>query len=114
MPTKPPSYRPPGIPGMGASTKAKLDARAIRASARWVKLRRIILANEPLCQHPDCIPRKPAIDVHHIKPLDQYPELAFDMANLATLCRACHVTITHAERRGPVAPIKWVRMDVQP
>lgn len=28
--------------------------------------------------------------VHHIKPVDQHPELRLDWDNLRSLCRACH------------------------
>lgn len=31
-----------------------------------------------------------ATEVHHIKHADEYPELAFDLDNLISLCKACH------------------------
>jgi 5-methylcytosine-specific restriction endonuclease McrA len=31
-----------------------------------------------------------AKEVHHIKHLEDYPELAFDDNNLISLCSACH------------------------
>lgn len=30
------------------------------------------------------------LEVDHIKPLEQYPELATDIDNLRTLCKDCH------------------------
>ena len=33
---------------------------------------------------------RPAVVVHHIKHVDEYPELAFDGDNLVSLCQACH------------------------
>lgn len=31
-----------------------------------------------------------AVEVHHIKPVDEYPELAYEDSNLVSLCHACH------------------------
>jgi 5-methylcytosine-specific restriction endonuclease McrA len=43
-----------------------------------------------------------AKEVHHIKHLDDYPELAFDDNNLISLCSACHRKM-HPEKgiQGP-------------
>lgn len=44
----------------------------------------------------------PAIEVHHIKHADEYPELAMDPANMISLCRACH-NAQHPEKgRGGI------------
>lgn len=37
--------------------------------------------------------------VHHIKPLRDAPELALDLANLVSLCDACHDE-AHPEKHG--------------
>lgn len=34
--------------------------------------------------------RRDAVEVHHIKPVDEYPEMAFLSSNLVSLCHACH------------------------
>ena len=34
--------------------------------------------------------RRPAEIVHHIKPVEEWPELAYIDANLISLCRKCH------------------------
>ena len=39
----------------------------------------------------------PADTAHHIKHLDEYPELAYDVKNGRALCRACH-NKEHPER----------------
>jgi 5-methylcytosine-specific restriction enzyme A len=90
------------------ATRRKLDpalalAARIRNSAQWQKVRAQHRAIEPLCRDPfgrhtllpafnDCS--------HHIKPLATYPELAFDLSNLAGLCTACHARVGGMERRG--------------
>ena len=33
---------------------------------------------------------RPATQVHHIKPIEEAPELKLDMDNLISLCMACH------------------------
>lgn len=41
-----------------------------------------------------------ATQVHHIKHLDEYPELRLDDENLVSLCLACH-NHEHPEKRKP-------------
>lgn len=31
-----------------------------------------------------------ATEVHHVRPLEDYPGLALDLDNLESLCRRCH------------------------
>ena len=38
---------------------------------------------------------KRKLDVHHIKPVKYYPELAADPRNLITVCRRCHLRECH-------------------
>ena len=38
-----------------------------------------------------------SVDVHHIKPLKEYPELALDPDNLEALCKRCHAKETRQE-----------------
>lgn len=51
-----------------------------------------------------------SLDVDHIKELDSYPELAFDMDNLVTLCVSCHNKKHNRYQRGkpfPKKETKW-------
>ncbi|HWQ26046.1 MAG TPA: FAD-dependent thymidylate synthase [Chlorobaculum sp.] len=69
------------------------------------------------CQH--CGARGGKLHVHHIKPVSEHPEFAFDMDNLTTLCENCHHEI-HAIRgdakiwrqkhRGNALTVKWVKV----
>lgn len=60
----------------------------------WLKCRAVILKRDGYrCQ--SCKRRNPKIPVpantvHHIKPLDEYPELALDEDNLESICPSCH------------------------
>src|SRR5690554_2336937 len=37
--------------------------------------------------------------VHHVKPLEDYPELALDINNLTSLCNTCHEQIEKRRQR---------------
>lgn len=53
-----------------------------------------------LCQ--DCArygKRTPATVAHHDKPIDEYPELAYDLNNGRALCDGCH-NKRHPEKGG--------------
>ncbi|HEY8450600.1 MAG TPA: HNH endonuclease, partial [Bacillota bacterium] len=70
--------------------------------ANWLKLRRIILAREPLCR--PCREQgrvTPAEHVHHIVPLRAGG--TNDESNLMPVCQACHNRLT-AEERKQVIP----------
>lgn len=59
---------------------------------RWKKKRNAILRRDRY----KCVRcarygiSRQATEVHHIKPVDEYPELAFEDRNLLSLCHACH------------------------
>jgi len=61
-------------------------------SAKWRRKREAILRRDQY-RCVEC--RKfgrlaEATIVHHIKPYEEYPELAFESSNLESLCTACH------------------------
>ena len=61
-------------------------------SSAWRRCRKeILIRDNYLCQY--CLQNKkiiPADTVHHIKLLEDYPELALEPANLISLCSLCH------------------------
>lgn len=70
-------------------------------SKRWrEKSRRILRRDGYVCQECRKYGRKTeATIVHHIKHVDEYPELAWDNNNLISLCTACHNKM-HPEKGG--------------
>lgn len=75
--------------------------------ARWLKLRRSKLTNDPLCE--ECKERgkvTAAVEVHHIIPVERglsYTEkarLMYDYKNLRSLCHNCHIEVHRAIGRG--------------
>ena len=72
---------------------------AYTKGGRWRKVRAKKLRQNPVCENPFDIPDhiEAAREVHHKKPVRQFPELAFDMENLTSLCIPCHHRI-HNER----------------
>lgn len=80
-------------------------AHPFYATEAWQRVRRLALARDGgMCQ--DCMqdfgsglksrPRRATL-VHHIKPREDYPELALDLANLVSLCSVCHAA-RHPEK----------------
>ena len=68
-------------------------------SAKWRKKRTVVLARDQYrcveCKKYGRI--REATIVHHIKPYEEYPELAFVSSNLESLCAACHAK-AHPEK----------------
>jgi len=82
-----------------------LEAKKIRSSKRWQDLRAKKLRQNPLCSDPFKNHLKAKIpvlarQVNHIKPLADFPELAFSMQNLASICTSCHAGVSMLERKG--------------
>ena len=50
-----------------------------------------------------------ATEVHHVKPVDTYPELALDINNLEPLCRDCH-DATRRRRDEAGIPARVIRI----
>ena len=72
-------------------------------SGRWPAVRRHHLEREPACV---ACGRSKDLEVHHIKPYRDHPELELDAGNLITLCAdPCHFVFGHlldyARRANP-------------
>lgn len=69
----------------------------------WRRVRKMVLQRDHyLCQlkiSEGCT--KIANTVHHIKPLEDYPELALDMSNLTSCCYFCHEATKSKSRPLP-------------
>jgi 5-methylcytosine-specific restriction endonuclease McrA len=88
---------------MTAGRIAKTDARASAAARgyghRWRRLRRIVLAQEPLCRMCTAVGRTTAaVVVDHIKAKRDGGTDARE--NLQPLCSTCHDAIKQAEEKG--------------
>lgn len=72
-------------------------------SEKWKRKRKSILARDSYkCQICKRYGKaREATEVHHIKHVDEYPELAYVDSNLVSLCRACH-NKQHPEKGGRV------------
>jgi 5-methylcytosine-specific restriction enzyme A len=59
--------------------------------ATWQRLRRLVLAEEPLCRPCVAAGRTtPAAHVHHSIPVREAPELRLVRSNLVPVCVPCH------------------------
>ena len=62
-------------------------------SGRWATVRRQHLEREPTCV---ACGRSKDLEVHHIQPYHERPELELDPENLVTLCAdPCHLVFGH-------------------
>lgn len=72
------------------------------SSGRWKKLRSLIIKRDQgVCQR--CLIKYGIINsnnlqVHHIKPRIEYPELMFEESNLITLCKTCNLQLGTSEK----------------
>lgn len=79
-------------------------------TARWLRLRRLRLSEQPLCPVCRAAGRtRPATEVHHVRPVEaartlgEKERLMFDPHNLRPLCRSCHVAAHQAMGKGTKA-----------
>lgn len=72
--------------------KRDLKKEGFYHSKEWRRLRVIALQRDHYtCQlrlSPNCT--RVATTVHHVKPVDEFPELALDINNLMSTCFNCH------------------------
>lgn len=76
------------------TSRSERDPRS--ASARgydrqWRKMRVHVLADQPICELCEELGYvSPAMEVHHIHPISQRPDLRLERSNLMALCIPCH------------------------
>lgn len=67
------------------------DVRRLYRTARWTRLRAVVLSEEPVCRACLDAGRVTAgVDVDHIVPHRGDLRLFWDRENLQALCHACH------------------------
>ena len=77
-------------------------SRDVHNTRRWRRLRRSILAGEPLCRRCSAEGRtRAAEEVDHVVPIGR-GGAAWDPDNLQPLCRACHEAKSAREHRAAV------------
>ena len=86
-----------------ASDPRLAEAKRVRSSARWQKVRKMVLQDAPLCAdiygtHAAQGRIEIATQVDHIVGLTQGGE-AFAVENLQSLCTRCHGRKTQGEQR---------------
>jgi len=78
------------------------ERQDIYNTPEWVRLRHAKFLAQPLCEMCEMEGRAvPADDIHHIVSFMTVPDgdarkaLAYDMDNLMSLCRQCHLKVHH-------------------
>jgi 5-methylcytosine-specific restriction enzyme A len=78
-----------------------------KRSSKWPTIRKKHLENQPKCAA--CGGNK-TLEVHHIKPFNENPELELDLNNLITLCESrdngvvCHLLFGHLGNYRTINP----------
>ena len=107
MPRKSPTHSAQQVhteAGLAAAQQRKIPSeQAVYKSRRWAQLRARVLRQQPWCAdplgwHAAVQELRPAVQVDHIVPLRQRPELAYVRSNLQGLCHQCHAKKTHGQR----------------
>lgn len=70
----------------------------------WEQLRRRFLTKHPMCQVPGCGTH--SIEVDHILPIRQWPELRLVWSNLRALCKHHHSQRTMTDQNAARAAAK--------
>lgn len=102
MPTRPPTHRPAQLPRHDTAPREdhRESAAARGYDATWRRLRLMKLARNPLCEPCERAGLLTvAIEVHHVKPLSEGGE-RLSLANLESLCRACHERTKRGRKHG--------------
>jgi 5-methylcytosine-specific restriction endonuclease McrA len=78
-------------------------------SGSWSRVRREHLSREPMCI---ACGRDKSLEVHHVQPFHENPELELDSQNLVSLCaEPCHFVFGHLLHWSASNP--YVRDDAQ-
>ena len=81
---------------------------------KWRVLSERFRADNPLCHDCNWEGRTtPAEEVHHIKPISEYPELRLKLDNIVALCKECHATRHRNLRAGEPQwqpPFEWKKI----
>lgn len=89
---------------MAVKKEYRRHSKHVTATRRWQVLRHAILERDGwACV--DCGKKRGRLEIDHIEPVRLRPDLAFDPANCATRCQACHSRKTRIECGHP-APIQ--------
>ena len=94
------TYKPKKFGKSRQTWKPKTDAKKVRSRNRWKKLSELYRSENPVCEDPFDVHWDRIVqseEVHHIKPIATFADLAFDWDNLIALCRPCH---ERAEKEG--------------
>jgi len=78
-----------------AAAIADATVYAFYRSADWLRLRKIKLAHNPVCEWYGCT--EFAQDVHHLEPVRAAWNRRLDLANLQSLCHRHHTDATNKE-----------------
>lgn len=85
---------------MALRDEYRRHSRPVLKTRRWQVLRQVILERDGwACV--DCGTHRGRLEIDHLKPVRDRPDLSFDPRNLATRCSPCHTRKTRIECGHP-------------
>ena len=93
------------------------EADKIRSSGQWKRTRNQAEQVMPNCCDPLGLHEGvtvPTDEIHHIVPIMANRSLAFDLNNLAGLCKRCHAAVEAKLRRGQIVKFSSDRFVIKP
>ena len=106
-----PGYHPSAKDRFGKNDDS-LKKQGFYHTGAWRRARRLVLQRDHyLCQLR--ISKKCtgiATEVHHIKPLEDYPELGLELSNLTSCCWWCHEDTKEHRSTQQGLPVKVIRV----
>lgn len=79
-------------------TARRATGQALYASAAWRRVRDLVRERDGSCRRCGSTTN---LTAHHLTSIHERPDLSLDPANVITLCRSCHGTISNRERARP-------------
>ena len=95
-------------PKLGKIVKPEsLKARGFYHTPAWKRVRKLALQRDHyLCQlRTSSRCTRYATEVHHIKPLEDYPELGLSLDNLICCCWFCHEETKGRKKKDTTVPV---------
>lgn len=80
-------------------------ASTVRSTNKWKRFSKDLRTRFPFCQYPGCMELTDS--VHHIHPLEQRPDLAFEPSNTIPLCNDHHEDVERLTNWGTIPHSKF-------
>lgn len=92
-----------------AETKKKVSVHTIRTSNKVASAKKRVKERDKCCQCCGEVDIDGHLEVHHIFPVSNYPDLASDENNMVALCQSCHARYHNRYEIDGVNPLSFAK-----